>query len=89
MQRNLVFPLLLALASPVTANPLFRPIDTPEHTYAGGWEHFVGGGLAAFDCDGDALPELFAAGGSNTSILLRNRSTPDSVHFIEDTPDTL
>jgi enediyne biosynthesis protein E4 len=79
----------LSLALPADADPLFQAIDAPEHAYAGGWEHFVGGGLAAFDCDGDGLPELFAAGGSNPSILLRNQSTSDKVQFVQDTPSAL
>ena len=45
-----------------------------EHVYSGGWEHFVGGGLAAFDCNGDDLPELFAAGGAAPASLFVNRS---------------
>ncbi|UWQ21938.1 CRTAC1 family protein [Jannaschia sp. W003] len=66
--------LLLALAAlPAAAEVRFEPVPVPEHVYAGGWEHFVGGGLAAFDCDGDALPELLAAGGANPMTLLRNR----------------
>ncbi|MFT4961264.1 MAG: hypothetical protein ACI92Z_002353 [Paracoccaceae bacterium] len=89
MRHNLFLPLLLSLALPAAADPLFRPVDAPAHTYSGGWEHFVGGGLAAFDCDGDTLPELFAAGGSTASILLRNRSTPDMVHFVGETPPAL
>ncbi len=46
------------------------------HVYAGGWEHFVGGGVAVFDCNGDNLPEIFAAGGENPARLFLNRSTP-------------
>ncbi|MFO1540502.1 MAG: hypothetical protein ACKOTZ_08700, partial [Chloroflexota bacterium] len=29
-----------------------------RHVYDGEWEYFVGGGVAAFDCSGDGLPEL-------------------------------
>lgn len=42
--------------------------------YDGPWEHFVGGGAAAFDCDGDRRPDLFLAGGSNPARLFVNRS---------------
>ena len=38
----------------------------------GGWEHFVGGGVAVFDCSGDGLPEIVAAGGDAPVVLLRN-----------------
>ncbi|MEP3346607.1 MAG: CRTAC1 family protein [Litoreibacter sp.] len=44
----------------------------PKHVYSGGWEHFVGGGVAVFDCNGDDLPDIFAAGGANPSSMLRN-----------------
>ncbi len=64
--------LLLLLAGPALADPAFEPIAVPNHVYAGGWEHFVGGGVAVFDCDGDALPEIVAAGGENPGTLLRN-----------------
>ncbi|MEO1701279.1 MAG: CRTAC1 family protein [Pseudomonadota bacterium] len=47
-----------------------------EHVYAGGWEHFVGGGIAVFDCNGDDLPEFFAAGGENRANLFLNMSEP-------------
>jgi len=47
----------------------------PAHVYGGGWEHFVGGGAAVFDCNGDGFPELLAAGGANPTSFYRN-TTP-------------
>ncbi len=50
----------------------------------------MGGGVAVFDCDGDRLPEIFMAGGSSRSVLLRNRSDRGGpMRFAEDTPDAL
>ncbi len=71
MIRVLAF---LVVAGPVVADPLFedRSSGLPTHTYGGGWEHFVGGGVAVFDCNGDALPDMFAAGGANPASLLIN-----------------
>ncbi|MEL6436034.1 MAG: VCBS repeat-containing protein, partial [Pseudomonadota bacterium] len=43
-----------------------------EHVYDGGWEHFVGGGVAVFDCNGDSFPDFVAAGGTNPARLFRN-----------------
>lgn len=68
---------LIALVSaiPASAEPLFadRSAALPvQHVYAGGWEHFVGGGVAVFDCNGDARPEIFAAGGENPARLFLN-----------------
>ena len=79
------------IGEPLAAeNPLFEPVDVPDHVYDGGWEHFVGGGIAVFDCDGDSRPDLVAAGGSNPPILLRNTSAPlGPVQFQEATPNTL
>jgi hypothetical protein len=45
-----------------------------DHTYDGDFDFFVGGGVAAFDCDGDGLQDLFFAGGSEPAALYRNRS---------------
>jgi enediyne biosynthesis protein E4 len=66
---------LLIAASPVAAGPLFvdRSHGFPvAHVYSGGWEHFVGGGVAALDCDGSGRPSLFVAGGENPARLLVN-----------------
>lgn len=70
--------------------PRFLPVEAPHHVYDGGWEHFVGGGLAVLDCNGDALPDLVAAGGSNPPTLLRNISTQSGpLAFVADTPPAL
>ncbi len=60
--------------SPAYGDPLFQDMSAnlPKHVYDGGWEHFVGGGLAVFDCNGDSLPDVFAAGGKNPALMLRN-----------------
>ncbi|MDN5786165.1 VCBS repeat-containing protein, partial [Pseudorhodobacter sp.] len=73
--KYLVF--LLLLASPALAGPRFvdRAADLPAPViYAGEWEHFVGGGVAILDCNGDARPDLFVAGGTNPASLLVNIS---------------
>ncbi len=66
---------ILLAASPAVADPLFedRSAGLPEHIYGGGWEHFVGGGVAVFDCNGDDLPDMFAAGGENPAGLMVNQ----------------
>ncbi|HEX5040395.1 MAG TPA: CRTAC1 family protein [Candidatus Limnocylindria bacterium] len=45
-----------------------------EHAYTGDFEHVVGGGVAAFDCSGDGLPDLYLAGGASPAALYRNES---------------
>ncbi|WP_299927143.1 CRTAC1 family protein [uncultured Pelagimonas sp.] len=86
MRSALILCLLGSTA--IAGDPRFEPRDAPHHVYSGGWEHFVGGGVAAFDCNADALPDLYVAGGDNPAQLMRNTSSP-SVSFVADTPDTL
>lgn len=64
-------------AEPDTAAPQFVD-DTAaagvEHTYDGEFEFFVGGGVAAFDCNDDGRHDLYFAGGSRPASLYRNES---------------
>jgi enediyne biosynthesis protein E4 len=61
------------------------------HVYDGGWEHFVGGGVAVFDCNADRYPELFVAGGSNPAALLVNHTAAPGaeLRYADETPDEL
>ncbi|MEM8788253.1 MAG: CRTAC1 family protein [Pseudomonadota bacterium] len=69
---------LTFLAAGAAAAPAFQPVPLPvAHRYTGGWEHFVGGGVAVFDCDGDGLPEFLAAGGASPARLYLNRGGMD------------
>jgi enediyne biosynthesis protein E4 len=50
------------------------PLSGVDHSYTGGAEHFVGGGVAVFDCNDDGRPDLFFAGGADPAALYRNES---------------
>jgi enediyne biosynthesis protein E4 len=54
--------------------------------YDGPWEFFVGGGGAAFDCDGSGFPSVFLAGGKNPAKLYVNRSTAGGPLRFEEKP---
>lgn len=61
--------------------PAFNAVAGIDHTYQGDFNFFVGGGVAAFDCNQDRMPDLFLAGGEGPSTLLVNRSIPGEIAF--------
>ncbi|MHA6344912.1 CRTAC1 family protein [Roseivivax sp. CAU 1761] len=70
----IILPALAAAGSPRFEDRA-DALPGPAHVYAGGWEHFVGGGVAILDCNGDGRPDFLAAGGSNPARLYVN-ATP-------------
>ena len=84
------FSAITAPAGAAQTHPSFAPVVMPPHVYDGGWEFFVGGGMAVFDCDQDSLPDIFIAGGEAPSALLRNRSQRGGeIKFTKQTPKEL
>ena len=74
MRRLLAFTVMAAAATSAVAEPRFEPVSGPvsEHVYSGGWEHFVGGGVAVLDCNDDTLPDMVLAGGEGQTELFVN-----------------
>ena len=70
---------------PAMSNPHF--VDETgssglNHTYGGGSDFAVGGGVAVLDCNGDGRPDLFLTGGANRAVLYRNDSAiGGALHF--------
>ena len=67
---------LALLASPASAEIRFEDASAglpgQPHVYSGGWEHFVGGGVALMDCNNDNRPDMFVAGGEAPARLFVN-----------------
>ncbi len=71
--------LLGGTPTPTVALPAPRFVDATaasglDHTYGGAYTASIGGGLAVLDCDDDARPDLFVAGGDHPAALFRNES---------------
>ena len=67
-------------STPASAGAAPRFVDEAavagiDHRYEGDFDYFVGGGVAAFDCNDDGRPDLFFAGGSGPAALYLNEST--------------
>ena len=77
---------LLGPSEPTTAAPPPSFVEAAaaagvEHRYDGGFSHFVGGGVAAIDCNDDTRLDLYLAGGSEPAALYVNRSTAGDLAF--------
>ena len=99
MTRSVLAIAAIALAAPAfAADAPVKPVgDVPlfheeaaaagiDSVYDGPWEFFVGGGGAAFDCDGSGFPSVFLAGGKNRAKLYVNRSTRGGPLAFEEKP---
>lgn len=82
MRWTFAFALLLASAALARAETVVTIPHFSDETkssglhsiYKGEWQYMVGGGAAVFDCNGDGFPDLYVAGGENTSRLFINHS---------------
>jgi enediyne biosynthesis protein E4 len=69
----------LAQAADPAAPPVARFVEETDAAglqsrFDGENEFMVGGGVAAFDCSGDGLPEVYVTAGVNKAKFYRNRS---------------
>src|SRR5580658_2400142 len=93
-----ILALIAALAGAHAADGPQKPLgDVPvmheeaeaaeiNSVYDGPWEFFVGGGGAAFDCDGSGFPSVFLAGGKNPAKLYVNKSKRGGPLAFEEKP---
>ena len=89
--------LLLALSGACAAPqdpevPRFRDVTAAsglDHVYGGEPDFVVGGGAAAFDCNGDRRPEVLLAGGAHPARLYLNRSEAGGAIAFEAAPGAL
>lgn len=80
MIHKVVLGAAVAAAGAAASSPVFEDASDAvpaTHIYSGGWEHFVGGGVAVFDCNADTRPDIFAAGGTNPAHLFVSRAGGD------------
>ena len=79
------FLFMLFIASQATAEIRFEDMShrLATHVYDGGWEHFVGGGVAVFDCNNDDLPDIFASGGAAPASLYVNKGDFRFDHIVQ------
>ena len=85
-----VFACLLSV-TPVAAQEVPQFVEETAtsalaHQFSGEWEYMVGGGVAAFDCNADALPDLALAGGTGPAALFVNRSAAGGPLAFEPAP---
>lgn len=59
-----------------------------DQVYEGDFEHFVGGGVAVFDCNSDLYPDMYIAGGTSPAGLYVNESETNELGFSRLPSDT-
>ena len=102
-RRSMLILIKMAMLAPIQGASATEPsptLDVPlmieeaaaagiDHRYSGAWEFFVGGGVAALDCNGDRFPDLAFAGGAGQAKVYANRSTKGSKLAFQEVADAL